>query len=163
MLKLKFIAFTTTCKFFEKIFSSIFFSLERKSSKLFTWIEVTTKYSAATDAGYVRIVWPDPDSVDEVTLPDVTSGNGAGTDVVTDPDQVRTPDSGATDPSDTASDPVDGGQDPVSPPDATTPALIDPDSGSGGSTALWIGIGIALAVAVLGMGAALTRRSRRSV
>ena len=122
-----------------------------------------TEVIAATDGGFVRIVWPDPDSVDEVTLPDTTSGNGAGTDVVTDPDPVRTSDSGATDPSDTGSDPVDSGQDPVSPPDATTPALIDPDSGSGGSTALWIGVGIALAVAVLGMGAAFNRRSRRSV
>ncbi|MCZ6707116.1 MAG: VWA domain-containing protein [Chloroflexi bacterium] len=122
-----------------------------------------TEVIAATDGGFVRIVWPDPASVDEVTLPDLTSGNGAGTDVVTDPDPVRTLDSGATDPSETGSDPVDSGQDPVSPPDATTPALIDPDSGSGGSTALWIGIGIALAVLALGMGTALTRRSRRSV
>ena len=122
-----------------------------------------TEVIAATDGGFVRIVWPDPDSVDEVTLPDITSGNGAGTDVVTDPDPVRTPDSGATDPSVTGSDPVDSGQEPVSPPDATTPALIDPDSGSGGSTALWIGIGIALALLVLGMGAALNRRARRGV
>lgn len=121
-----------------------------------------TEVIAATAGGFVRIVWPDPDSVDEVTLPDVTSGNGAGTDVVTDPDPVRTPDSGATDPSDTGSDPVDSGQDPVSPPDAITPALID-DSGSGGSTALWIGIGLALALLVLGMGAALNRRARRSI
>jgi len=125
--------------------------------------------------GFVRIVWPDPDSVESVTLPDnVRTDPAAGTaDGSTDPVDAT---DGSTDPVDGADGTVSGGTD-IEPNDLTVEdpasgggtderdgpdAVLGADLDDGGSSGLWIGIGLAIAALVLVTGITLQRRVRRA-
>ena len=82
--------------------------------------------------GNVRIVWPDPESIEEVALPPVDATVGAPTSVT--PETTTTP----------------------------TPVAAVTTEGDGGSTGLWIGISVALTALVAAAGFAAQRRMRRS-
>ncbi len=120
--------------------------------------------------GFVRIVWPDPDSVDSVTVP--TRDPNATTDPGTG--------DGTADPSSETSDGADGNMDgsiTTEPDDPTVEnpatgggtderdgpdAALGADPDDGGSTGLWIGIGLAIAALMLTTGIAVQRRVRRA-
>ena len=108
--------------------------------------------------GFVRIVWPDPDSVDSVFLPPIERDSP---DIVT-PDDSTTTTTGPTSMTDLDPTPDAVEPDVVQPIDGTSPTPAALGDGDGGSaTALWIGISLLVTALVALVGWRVERSLRQ--